>query len=411
MSAHLERAQLLLQQSRPADAEREAMLALAQTPDHPLAHAYLALSRSDQGKLKEALEAARAAVGIAPDVAFFRYVYAVVLHRSERDTEARGEVEEAIRLDPDDERHFALLASIHLARRDWQAALEAAERGLSLNPEDVTCANLRSMALVRLGRKAEAMQTVDFALGREPDNALSHANQGWNRLHRNEPRQAQDHFREALRLDPELEYARQGMLESLKARNPVYRVMLAYFLWMARQSGKMQAAFILVTFFGVRAVRQLAETQPQWSMMLWPVVVLFYAFIYLSWTAVPMFNLLLRLDKFGRYVLSADERRASNWFGPAFLLALVSVIAWAAGYKDAMLGTIVGAGLSICVAVTFSRTGRARVGFAIATAVLAVLGLGGLGLLLTIDHPLGLQMFTAFCIGFFVLQLVANFVR
>src|SRR5579883_2071507 len=125
---HLERARLLLQQSRAVDAERESMLAIAQAPDHPLAHAYLALSRSEQGK-KEALESARTAVSLAPDSAYFHYVYAVVLHRLDRDAEARTEIDEAIRLDPNDETHFALLASIQLARRDWPAALEAAERG------------------------------------------------------------------------------------------------------------------------------------------------------------------------------------------------------------------------------------------------------------------------------------------
>jgi tetratricopeptide (TPR) repeat protein len=409
MSAHIERAQILLQQSRAADAEREAMLALAQAPDHPLAHAYLALSRSEQGKLGPAEEAARQAVALAPDVAFFHYVLGVVLHRQDKDAEAQRAVEEAIRLVPEEESHFALLSSIHLARRDWAAALEAAERGLALNPEDVQNANLRSMALVRLGRKAEAMETVDYALGREPDNAVSHANQGWNCLHRNDPRRAQDHFREALRLDPDLEYARHGMLEALKARNPVYRGMLAYFLWMARQSGKMQAAFLIVTFFVIRFVRNLAETKPTWGVFLWPLVVLFYAFVYLSWTAVPMFNLLLRFDKFGKFVLSRDERRATTWFGACLALALGGLGLWAWGDELGALVAIVGAGLSMAVSMTFGRTGKSRLWFGVATAGLAAIGLCGLGLL-AFNVGVGMTAFSVFCIGFFVMQIAANFV-
>jgi len=410
MSAHLERAQLLLQQSRPADAEREAMLALAQRPDHPLAHAYLALSRSDLGKATEALEAARSAVGLAPDVAFFHYVQALVLHRADRDREARNEVTEAIRLDPDEERHFALLASVELSERNWPAALEAAERGLSLSPEDVSCANLRSMALVRMGRKAEAMATVDYALERDPENAISHANQGWNCLHKNDPRRAQTHFREALRLNPELEYARQGMLEALKARNPLYRAMLAYFLWMARQSGRLQGAFVVGTFFVVRFVRSLAETHSNWSVFLWPLVGVFYLFIYLSWTAVPMFNLLLRLDRFGRYVLSSAERVATNWFGASVALALGGVGSWIWGAENGLLAALVGTALSICVAVTFGRSGRTRRWFAIGSTVLAVLGIGGLGLLMT-NIDAGIIPIGAFCLGFFALQISANVVR
>ena len=410
MSAHLERAQLLLQQSRPADAEREAMLALAQRPDHPLAHAYLALSRSDLGKAVEALEAARSAVGLAPDVAFFHYVQALVLHRAERDRDARKEVNEAVRLDPDEERHFALLASVELAERNWPAALEAAERGLRLNPEDVGCANLRSMALVRMGRKAEAMATVDFALERDPENAISHANQGWNCLHKNDPRRAQTHFREALRLNPELEYARQGMLEALKARNPVYRAMLAYFLWMARQSGRLQGVFVIGTFFVMSYVRNLAESHPSWGVFLWPLVALFYLFVYLSWTAVPMFNLLLRLDRFGRYVLSAGERVATNWFGASVAVAMGGLGSWIWGAENGLLGALVGAGLSICVAVTFSRSGRARRWFAISSTVLAVLGLGGMALLVA-DIAAGMFLLSAFCLGFLAVQISANLVR
>lgn len=411
MSAHLERAQLLLQQSRPADAEQEAMLALAQRPDHPLAHAYLALSRSDQGKIQEAVESARSAVGLAPDAAFFRYVHALVLHRSDRDTEAAAEVAEAIRLDPEEENHFALLASIELARRDWSAALQAAERGLALNPEDVGCANLRSMALVRLGRKAEAMATVDFALEREPDNALSHANQGWNCLHKSDPRRAQDHFREALRLNPELEYARQGMLEALKARNPIYRVMLAYFLWMARQSGKFQAAFLIGTFFGVRAIRSLAETHEGWGTFLWPFVIAFYVFVYLSWTAVPMFNLLLRLDRFGRYVLSGEERRATNWFGACVAIAIGGLGIWTTGRETGALLAVVGAALSISTAITFNRTGTMRRWFALASWVLASIGFSGVGLLFAGHLTFGIQVIELFAVGFFAMQISANVVR
>lgn len=408
MSAHLQRAELLLAQSRPADAEREAMQALLAAPDNPSAHALLALCRAAQNKLAEALEAARTAIGLAPDVGYFHYVHAHVLHRLDRPREALASVQEAIRFDPDSEDNFALLSSIHLAQRDWTASLEAAERGLALNPEHTLSANLRAMALVRLGRNSEAVDTVDYALERAPENALSHANQGWNQLHRNDPRQAQEHFGEALRLEPDLEYARQGMLEALKARNPVYRGMLAYFLWMGRLSTRLQWAFVIVTFFGVRAVRSLAASQPQLGWVLWPLLVAFYVFIYLSWTAGPMFNLLLRLNKFGRLVLSRDERVASNWFGAVFVLALGAAIAWPLGGGFiAMLLAIMLAILSVCVAATFSRQGRSRLILAAVTGVLAISGLGGVALGL-LGHKAGLELLPVFFVGFLGFQILAS---
>ncbi len=411
MSAHLARAQLLLAQSRPADAEREIMLALASAPEDPSALALLALSRSDQKKGPAALAAAESAVGLAPDDAYIHYIHALTLHRLDRDNDARAAIREALRLDPEDGANLSLLASIELARGDWTAALAAAEQALALDPENVSAANLRSMALVRLGRKEEAMATVDSALQRAPDNGFSHANQGWNCLHRNDPRQAQIHFREALRLQPDLEYARQGMLEALKARNPIYRAMLAYFLWMGRLGSRLQWAFIIGIWFGGRFVRSTVAVHPQLGWVLWPVLILLYVFIYLSWTAQPMFNLLLRFSRFGRHVLSRDQRIASNWFGAVLGSTLGCLAWWQLRNSGAGLlaGVLLGL-LSICVAATFNREGRNRWILAAASAALAAVGAAilfyaGRGS----EAAYGLM--SIFIYGFVGFQLLANFLR
>lgn len=411
MSAHIARAEMLLQQSRPADAEREAGQALAQNPQDPYAHALVALARLDQDRADEALEPAETAIGLAPDIPFLHRVRARVLHLLDREKEALAAVDEAIRLDPSEEDSFALRASIHLAQRDWQAALADAETGLALNPEDVACANMRALALVRLGRKDEASQTVDFALQRAPENAFSHANQGWTCLHRNDPQQAQIHFREALRLEPDLEFAREGMLEALKARNPIYRGMLAYYLWIGRQSGRMQWAFFIGTFFAARLLRGTAASSPALGRVLWPVLILFYAFIYLSWTAHPLFNLLLRFDSFGRYVLSRDERHASNWFAASLALLLGCLGWWALSEAPTplpMFASIMAAMLSVCVAASFigeRRRRRVLVTFSGALAAAAV----AFGALTFAGHeePASVVML-GFFLGFLGFQLTAN---
>jgi tetratricopeptide (TPR) repeat protein len=408
MSAHLDRARLLLAQSRPADAERESMLALAQQPEDPQALAFLALSRIEQGKGKEALEAARNAIGLAPDEPFLHYVHAHVLRNMDRLDEAFRAVQESLRLDPADADVFALLSSIELARNRWPAALEAAEQALACNAEHVGAANLRAMALVRLGRKAEATQSVDYALNRSPEDAFSHANQGWNCLHQNDPRKAQEHFREALRLDPNLEYAREGMLEALKARNPVYRMMLAYFLWLGRQSSRFQWAFIIGIFLGGRMARSLSESQPGLNWLWWPSLGLLYAFVYLSWTAQPMFNLLLRFNRFGRHVLSPDQRTGASWFGATVALAL-ALLVWGltTDSQVGVFGAAVFAILSICVAATFSRTGRARTILGRCTAALAVVAVGA-GILTVSDNSAGHVFAFSFVLGFIGFQLLAN---
>jgi tetratricopeptide (TPR) repeat protein len=390
------------------DAEQESILALAQQPDDPQALALLALSRLEQGKKAPALEAAQSAVGLAPEEPFFHSVHAHVLREMERPEDAFQAVQEALRLDPADADNFSLLASIELYRNRWGPALEAAEQALALNAEHVGAANLRAMALVRLGRKAEAMEAVDYALDRAPDNAFSHANQGWNCLHRNDPRTAQEHFREALRLDPGLEYAREGMLEALKARNPVYRGMLAYFLWLGRQSSRFQWSFIIGIFLAGHVARLLSERQPEMNWLWWPLLGLFFAFVYLSWTAHPMFNLILRFDRFGRHVLSSDQRTAAMWFGATFGLAVGSLAWWLAADSDiGAFSTIVLAILSICVAATFGRTGRNRAILGACTATLAALAVGA-GWLILSNNSTGLALMTAFAAGFIGFQLLAN---
>lgn len=408
MSVHLERARLLLAQSRPGDAEREAMQALAGQPQDPEALALLALSQVEQKKHETAIAASEEAVGLAPDISYFHYVHALVLHHADERDESYRAIQEALRLDPSDADSFSLLAGIELTRGKWKAALEASEQALALNPEHVQAANLRSMALVRLGRKDEAMETIDFALRRAPENALSHANQGWNCLHRNDPKAAREHFREALRLDPGLEYAREGMLEALKARNPIYRGMLAYFLWSGRQSSRLQWVLVAGVLLVTGSMVQLTAIHSAF----WVLVVAVYLFIYLTWTAMPMFNLLLRLDRFGRYVLSDDQRMASNWFG-GVLLAVILCFG-SALFEPAdvsLIGGFLLLALSICTAATFHRTGRSRLILALSSVVLAIIGGTACYFVYQENEPRALAALQFFKNGFLIFQIATMFLR
>src|SRR5262249_11867800 len=154
----------------------------------------------------------------------------------------------------------------------------AAEEGLEQDPEHVSCNNLRAMALVKLGRNAEAGTTIATALERQPENAFSHANQGWGFLHQGNHQKALEHFPGSLRLDPEMEYARAGIVEAMKPRHWIYALFLRYFLWMARLSGKAQWAIIIGGYIGYRALGALAEKQPDLSPWVRPIMVAYIVF-------------------------------------------------------------------------------------------------------------------------------------
>ncbi|MDX1947089.1 MAG: tetratricopeptide repeat protein [Pirellulaceae bacterium] len=312
MNSHFKRGALLLDQRRYEEAIGEFQLHLGQVADDPTTHAMIALALAGLERLPEATEHAQRAIHLGPDDPFGHFALARVLLDRNRYPEAQTAIEEAIRLDPHDADYFSLLSSLQLLQSRWREALAAAEQGLAIDPEHNACINLRAQALVKLGDRAAAAQTLGEALARRPDDALSHANQGWTLLHQGDPYKALEHFREALRLDPELEFARAGIVEALKARNFVYRWLLAYFLWMARLPPQVQWGLVIGALVGNRVIRSIADKNPPLEPYLEPILYAYFGFVVLNWLASPFFNLLLRLDRFGRHALSRDEIQGAN---------------------------------------------------------------------------------------------------
>ncbi len=320
----LARAQALVDTRRYKDAESVLRRALAQAPLAAEAHSLLAFTLYHQDRNEEALLEARTAVGLTPDAAGPHYVEAVVLLDMGQLDPALRAIKEALRLDPERPAYYAVQGHIYERKKEWGAALRAAEAGLQLDPTHVGCINLRAMAQVGLGREDAAGATLKAALAQEPENALTHANQGWAMLHQGQYEQAFIHFREALRLDPTLEWARDGIVEAMRARNPLYRPILMYFLWMSRLTTGEQWG-VIAALSGVRRVlRIVAQQVPALYVIAIPFSLLFALFAFLTWTGRPLFALVLRLDRFGRLALSREEIAASNWVGACLLATLLS---------------------------------------------------------------------------------------
>ncbi len=379
-SRYRSRALVLLEQKRHADAEQELRRALGEDPDDATTHALLALALGRGGALEEATREAEQAVRLAPHVPFAHYVLASVLADRNRFADSARAAEEAIRLDPGDPDPLALLAAVRHSQRQFQAAVDAADRALALDPKHAGALNVRSMALVMLGRRDEAHAGVEAALAEDPDDPVSHATRGWALLDQGDRERALEHFREALRLDPGQEWARRGIVEAMKARYSIYGLVLRYFLWMGKLKGRVQVTIWIGAIVLFRVLRDLARRNPETAIVIWPVLGLYLVFLYFTWTADALFNLLLRLDRFGRHALLPDQVRASSWVGGMLALALAgAVLVPLTGSPLAVALTGAALLLVVPLAATFQcDAGWPRLVMGVYTAVLAAAGLVGL---------------------------------
>ena len=409
MSPYLTRAQILMDQNRYEMAIAELGKAMAADPEDADLHALTALCHSELDQHREAIESARTSIRLDPEYGFAHYALANAFFQNDEVDNALAAIHEALRLNPEASSYHGLAGNLHLAKRSWRDALAAADRGLTLDAEDVHCMHVRGLALKQLNRSEEASEILEEALRKDPDNAHNHAHQGWQMIEQAHYDQAQYHFREALRIDPNLEWARSGMAEVLKAKNFIYRILLRYSLWLSKFEGKMAFAVIVGFYILFRILRSISKSNPQLEPYITPIIAVYIGFVILTWLGTPIFNLFLRLHPIGRYVLDADEVKASNWVGLLFCIGLVGLAVWL--ITDWIAFIMLAASSAALMIPVSSSVGHGKEKGGKALRIYALI-LGGLALaafaLALVDLVLALIPGGLFLIGFFAYTWVAN---
>ena len=120
-----------------------------------------------------------------------------------------------------------------------------------------TPSRLYAHALVLQGSIDEADHAAREALAIDPENDRAHHVLGLVGLNRGDSHEALAGFREALRLDPTDESAREGVVLALKARHPVYARVLRFFLWQSRLPKEAQWALLFAPFVIGRVIRSV----------------------------------------------------------------------------------------------------------------------------------------------------------
>lgn len=341
---HIERAKLLLHQRRYKDAETQAGVVLQQNPNDAEALQLVGHCKLDTKQYDEALKIFQQCLGLVPDDDYVHYLLAFCYYRK-HDLEASLKyLEQAIALFPYNAGYFSLLSNIYYSQRKYADALHAANQGLNVNAEDVACLNARSAALFRLNKKEEAYETINEALQVNPENDYTHTNYGWHYLEKGKYKQALEHFREALRINPNNVSAKEGYKAALKSKLPFYRWILQYGLWMNHQSRAIRLIMIFGLWGVVRLVAIYSDNENSWLRYVSAgVVVIYLAFVILSWLGNSIANLFLLTSSHGKLALTVSEKISAIAVG-ASLLAGIALIACGAFIKSHLFI----AGLLVC---------------------------------------------------------------
>jgi tetratricopeptide (TPR) repeat protein len=337
MGKAYDRGLLLYEQERWDLALQEFRADLTDEPNNGRSQAFAALCLKALGRLGPATEVAREAISLEPHEPFCYYALALIFKERNRFKEAQDAITQALELRPDHAEYLGLAALLWAQQKEWQRALELATRGLELQPTNRLCGHARALALVKTGKMAQARELLDAMLERDPDNALVQANLGWVALERNDREAALRAFRESLRIDPELEWSRDGLVEALKLRYPLYGMLLRYFLWMGRRKPSERWAVAGGLYMLHRALSEFARRNPRVKPWLMPFLWCYRLFAYFTWVGRPFGNLLLRATAYGRGVLTPDETVESNLFGGLLFGSVASMAAFKVTHAEAWL--------------------------------------------------------------------------
>ena len=348
-----EQGEVWLERNRPDLAERELRKALTRDPENAETHALLALCLVELDRKDEALDEAMRALALDPEMPLAHYARGVALVRQGRFKPAEQAARRFLELVPEHAPAYGLLAQSLAGQHRWRDSRVAAEEGLEVDPEDDACANLRALALIQLGEADEADFALTSALERDPENALTHQNIAFKALRGGDADAAITHYREALRLDPQSDSARAGLVEALKSRNIVYRTFLRLMLLLTKVPPRTVLMIFVGTILARIVLRRTAEAVPALAPIIWPIFYALVAFIFLTWIASPLFNLLLRLDPAGRHALDVAQRRQTSWLAGTLLVAGGCLVAWLLGVESAGLAALFAAVLVIPVCATF----------------------------------------------------------
>ena len=214
----------------------------------------------------KSIDAAQRAVALEPENSFARSVLALALNANAKDGQtaavkaALQQAEEAVNLDPDSDFSHAVLARLHLRMRDFPKAEASARAALALDTENTMAAEVLSAALLLQKKDGDNQELINYQLQRNAEDDSAHTSAGWMAVMQGDHKKANQHFLEALRLNPMNENARLGLIESFRARSWPYRLQLKFAHFMNQFTEGRQNAIMLGGFVCYKVLSSYLKT-------------------------------------------------------------------------------------------------------------------------------------------------------
>jgi tetratricopeptide (TPR) repeat protein len=306
--ANLQRGELLRGQGRYADAEKFLQAAVAEEPSQAEGYYELALCYCNwPGHGKKALATVDRAISLDPNHSEFYSLRAWILGNLDRHQESLRVAGQALEMNP-----YSLLAlnaqtRTYIDLHEWAQAEDSARRTMATYTLNETAANLLAIALRQQGRLEESNAVTASLLAEVPDNAMAQSNAGWSALQAGDHRRANIHFMEALRLEPDYDYARLGLLHSFNSRVWIYRIYFQLVAWLNTHKTGMRYFWLIAIYLVYRVVIATIRTEMGDRGTYWIfVAVAFYLILFGFGRSFGNFFLLL--DPFARHALTGKEK-------------------------------------------------------------------------------------------------------
>jgi curli biogenesis system outer membrane secretion channel CsgG/S1-C subfamily serine protease/Tfp pilus assembly protein PilF len=175
-----------------------------------------------QGDLKGAIESERRALAAVGEHAGIHARIGWYQQRLGLPDDARESSQRALRLDPHSSGAHATLASLAIARQDWDAAILHLRQFLEVQPDAAAAWGDLGLVLAGAGRDEEASAAFQRSLALDPGPALTWFNSGLNLRRLGREPEAVAHLNRAVELDPQGDTGRMARQQLTPAMvNPV----------------------------------------------------------------------------------------------------------------------------------------------------------------------------------------------